>query len=126
MYFSAWHRERDTGVYNLFLTEIYIISCLEIQLQECAVQILVFNWTSGFNVYVVTFWLSGGRWEVSLKLREICPCMGIRDRGRKAISSPVVLQPVPRRSPHFGLGDIAWFTVGFFTAVLFIAWLLSD
>ena len=52
--------------------------------------------------------------------------MGIRERGHRAITSPVVLQPTPQPSAQFGAREFAFFSVGFVTAVLAILYLLSE
>ena len=53
------------------------------------------------------------------------PYMGLRERGRVAISCPVVLQPAP--APTFSCCTFgAIFLSGFGTAILCILWLLWD
>ena len=65
----------------------------------------------------------GGRWVPALNLGVGCP-MRARDRGRKAIASPVVLRPVPIQT--FGGRELLIFTAGFVTALaLVIYWLLD-
>ena len=50
--------------------------------------------------------------------------MRARDRGRKAIASPVVLRPVPVKS--FGLRELSIFAAGFLTAIALVIYLLLD
>ena len=123
-FLDPWNTVRCWNQLRL-LGDVYHFFVWEKQFQELAVRILLH-----LDIWIQCshrgIWLSGGRWEVSLKLREICPFMGIRERGRKAISSPVVLRPAPSQSLLFARGECCWFTVGFFTAVIFLGWLLSD
>ena len=70
-------------------------------------------------------WLSGGWRALPHILGEICPYMGLTERGRVAIASPVVLQPAPVVT--ISLRSFALiFISGFFTAVCWIVWLLWD
>ena len=51
--------------------------------------------------------------------------MGARARGRVAASAPLALRPVPVASAQIGIRDFLVFSSGFFSACLWIWWLLS-
>ena len=51
-------------------------------------------------------------------------CMGARERGRVAASSPVVLCPVPVAPVRVTLRDCTFFCAGFISALAFIWWLI--
>ena len=79
-----------------------------------------------FNVMAVEF---GWGWVVGHLLFWgcfACSYMGARARGRIAISSPVVLQPVPVAQPRLGGRELLIFGCGFFTAICWILWLISE
>ena len=65
----------------------------------------------------------GGRWDPALNLRVGCP-MRARDRGRKAIESPVVLRPVPVKTCVSR--ELLIFAAGFASALLWLFWWLFD
>ena len=58
---------------KLVVLEMYIISWLENNFRNLQFQTLVLQLDIWIQCYHRGIWLSGGRWEVSLKLREICP-----------------------------------------------------
>jgi hypothetical protein len=55
-----------------------------------------------------------------------CSYMGARARGRVAISSPVALRPVPVAKFRLGCRELIVFSSGFFTAICWLLWLISD
>lgn len=52
--------------------------------------------------------------------------MRARARGRVAISSPVVLHPVPASTFRCGGRELIIFSCGFFTAIVWILWVISE
>ena len=79
-----------------------------------------------FRIYILTVFLAEW-WEVGTPsiLEGDLPYMGLRERGRVAISCPVVLQPAPV-STFRCFKVSATFLSGFVTAFLWIVWLLWD